>query len=390
MLGTDGSVPRAPAMLKLDIAWPISSEMKRRKLSLEELPPVMLALVGVLGIGPMGVYRLLEGDYVIAAFDFGFVAGFVAILWAVYVKRAIRAASIAMALIAITTAVVSVRVRGGDQVVWMYPALVALFYLMKPKEAAVSSVIAMALVMPAIFGDRSFGEVLVLIASLAVTICLSVAFSALTWEQRRELRARTLIDPLTGAGNRRALTEDLEGRIAKAKGDEENFVLIMLDVDHFKSVNDQHGHATGDTVLQTIAKTLRENIGPQDAFYRVGGEEFIIVSGGTGLAGASKLAETLRITIAETVLRKPASKDTFSVTASFGLAEYGRQESMDSLYKRADDALYEAKRSGRNCLHSSERTVSLSGTANYLALPRVLGELVDEDAEDTQSFSEAS
>ncbi|MEO1593637.1 MAG: GGDEF domain-containing protein [Pseudomonadota bacterium] len=342
--------------------------MVGRKLTLEELPPVMLALSGIAGIGPMGIYRLFQGDFVIALVDAFAVTGFVLIAWSVYVKRAVRIASICMALVAVTAAVTSVSIKGGSQVVWMYPALVALFYLMKPKEAAVAAVVAIAIVLPVIFDGRPVGESAAYLASFGVTICLSVAFAALTAEQRRELHTASLSDALTGVGNRRALDDTLDRAIAVAPRTDDPFVLIMLDIDHFKSVNDAHGHTIGDRVLAEIAQTIQGHARPTDACFRAGGEEFVIVASASSLVQAQKLAERLRVAITELEFPATGATSPFGVTASFGLAEHRAGETRDALYKRADDALYEAKRSGRNRLHISERTASLSGTATHEAL----------------------
>lgn len=360
--------------------------MVRRKLTLEELPPVMLALSGIAGIGPMGIYRLFQGDYAVAIVDAIAVIGFLAIAWSVYVKRAVRVASICMGLLAITAAVTSVSIKGGSQVVWMYPALVALFYLMKPKEAAVASVVAIAIVMPVLFDGRPVGEAAVYLASFGVTICLSVAFAALTAEQRRELQTASLMDPLTSVGNRRALDDTLDAAIAAAPRQDVPFVLIMLDIDHFKTVNDAHGHTIGDRVLCEIADTIQGHARPTDACFRAGGEEFVIVAGASSLVQAQKLAERLRIAITELEFSAPGH--TFGVTASFGLAEHRAGETRDALYKRADDALYEAKRSGRNRLHVSERTVSLSGTATCEAL--TIDDMDSTNDSDAADVSEAS
>ncbi len=360
--------------------------MGLRKLTLEELPPVMLALSGIVGIGPMGIYRLVQGEYVIAVIDALAVIGFAAIAWSVYVKRAVRVASVCMALLAISAAVASVSMKGGEQVVWMYPALVALFYLLRPREAAAASLIAIVIVLPVIFDGRTAGQAAVYLASFLVTICLSVAFAALAAEQRRELETASLLDPLTGAGNRRALDDALDVVTRAADRDGEPFVLIMLDIDHFKSVNDAHGHAAGDQVLCQVAEAIAAIIRPCDASFRAGGEEFVVIAAGATLEQAQKLAERLRIAIAELRYTSADLTAPIEVTASLGLAEYLEGETRDSLYKRADDALYEAKRSGRNRLHLSERTISLSGTATHAALKAAREK---EDGSEPE-FSEAS
>lgn len=329
----------------------------------------MLALSGILGIGPMVVYRLFEGSYAVAAVNIVVVLGFAAIIWSIYVHHAVRLASVCMALLAISAAVTTINMRGGDQVVWIYPASVAMFYLLKPKEAIVVSVIAVALIMPVFLDGRETGSIAILLASLAVTISLSVAFAAMTAAQRRELQATTLLDPLTGAGNRRALDSTLDAAIETARSEDIGFVLIMLDIDHFKLVNDVHGHGVGDLVLCDVARIVSENIRSADTCFRAGGEEFVVIAHATDLQHARRLAERLRVAVHESHYELAAGSANVSVTASFGLAEYLPGETRDAILKRTDDALYEAKRSGRNRLHFSQRTVSLSGTASYEALP---------------------
>ncbi|MEM9529361.1 MAG: GGDEF domain-containing protein [Pseudomonadota bacterium] len=306
----------------------------------------------------MAVFRLLEGSYVIALVDALAVFGFASIAWLVYAKRSVRVASVCMAMVAVITAVTSVSLRGGNQVIWMYPATIALFYLLKPKEAAMTSVIAILAVLPVVLRLPDPGHTAIFLASLAVTISLSIAFAALTAEQQRELHAITLMDPLTGTGNRRAMDGTLSQVIAQAQSDNQPFVLMMLDLDHFKSVNDVHGHVAGDEVLREVAATIKANIRPTDSCFRAGGEEFVIVAAGATLKQASKLAERLRVAISETPYGGADGADTFYVTASLGLAEYTQGETRDALYKRADDALYEAKRLGRNRLHMGEAEVN--------------------------------
>lgn len=342
--------------------------MMARKLTLEELPPVMLAFSGILGIGPMVIYRLFEGSYAIAAVNAVAVIAFAIIAWSIYVKRAVRVASVCMALVAISAAVTTISIRGGDQIIWMYPATIALFYLLKPKEAAIASLIAIAIITPIILEGRDSERIAIYLASLAVTISLSVAFAVVTAAQRKDLHATTLRDPLTGVGNRRALDTMLDAAVTQSRANSTSFVLIMLDIDHFKTVNDKHGHAIGDLVLCNIAKAVLANIRPTDACFRAGGEEFVVLAPATELQHAHRLAERLRIAIHKMSHAAPGISKALRVTASFGLAEYREGETRDSLYKRADDALYEAKRSGRNRLHASDGTVSLSGTASYPAL----------------------
>ena len=120
----------------------------------------------------------------------------------------------------------------------------------------------------------------------------------------------------------------------------------MADIDFFKRINDNYGHAVGDQVLKNFTETLRGQLRQGDWLGRIGGEEFVIVLANASLETAKNLAERLRIAVSEQACCIEDNRIT--VTASFGLAMFDGQESLDQLLERADEALYRAKRSGRN------------------------------------------
>ncbi len=161
-----------------------------------------------------------------------------------------------------------------------------------------------------------------------------------------ELRRIAQTDHLTGASTRRGFYRDMEKAIAQYKRNATPASLLLLDIDHFKHVNDTYGHSSGDLVLQTVADRLRKQLRPTDVLGRLGGEEFGILLLGTGLETAAKIAERSR-GLLETVV--VAHDPPLQVTASFGVATAGpRCLSPEQLLASADEALYEAKRGGRN------------------------------------------
>ena len=155
-------------------------------------------------------------------------------------------------------------------------------------------------------------------------------------------------DPLTGLFNRRYLDTHAKALAEQASTAGTPLSTLVMDIDHFKSVNDTHGHAAGDSVLREFAQRLRGNTRGIDLVCRLGGEEFIVVMPDTPMWRARQIAERLRSCVAsEPFLVGGATKVT--VTASVGLATLERPgESMDALFARADQALYAAKREGRN------------------------------------------
>ncbi|MEY5097428.1 MAG: hypothetical protein RJA36_147 [Pseudomonadota bacterium] len=171
-----------------------------------------------------------------------------------------------------------------------------------------------------------------------------------TEELRRQKEAAehaARIDPLTGLFNRRAFTEAAEFEIRQAQRYDQPLALIVIDLDHFKAINDNLGHATGDAVLQAFARLIAQGVREVDLTARLGGEEFVLLLPSTGAAAAAQVAQRLCEAVAASPL--PVEGRRLSYTASFGVAELdARQPRLDVLLERADAALYLAKRRGRN------------------------------------------
>ncbi|MDX1464263.1 MAG: diguanylate cyclase [Halomonas sp.] len=179
-----------------------------------------------------------------------------------------------------------------------------------------------------------------------------------------ELERQATLDHLTGAYNRRAFDAALRQAICQAELSDETFSLLIFDIDHFKHVNDRHGHDTGDAILKQLADRVADNLRSTDILSRWGGEEFTILLPDTRLRGTRIFAERLRGQIAESRL------NGLSVTLSMGVTEYRPGDDMDSMLSRADEALYRAKSAGRNCVMVDEGTVADAGvvieeTARY-------------------------
>ncbi len=146
------------------------------------------------------------------------------------------------------------------------------------------------------------------------------------------------IDPLTGLGNRRALDETLHSQFAMMQRYDACFTVAMFDIDHFKRINDTQGHLQGDRILEEVAKILDDYVRETDVVARYGGEEFVVVMPSTGLEGAAIFADRIRARI----------KEKMPVSISGGVAGAVKGDTTESLLARADQALYDAKRAGRN------------------------------------------
>jgi diguanylate cyclase (GGDEF)-like protein len=158
-------------------------------------------------------------------------------------------------------------------------------------------------------------------------------------------RGAAVIDPLTGMLNRKALATRVEELAQQSRVSGQPIGLIMGDIDHFKGVNDSHGHASGDAVLKDIAYTLRKHLRAFDLAYRIGGEEFLIVLPGAHARRCAGVAEELRQSIGASTFG-----DGVRLTMSFGVSASAAGTEFDypEVFTTADKALYEAKRHGRN------------------------------------------
>lgn len=165
-------------------------------------------------------------------------------------------------------------------------------------------------------------------------------------EQARELNRLAFIDELTEVGNRRSVEIRLRDLFSDPHGMGMPAGVLFIDVDHFKNFNDRHGHETGDRVLRAVAATLGTNLRTFDFVGRWGGEEFVVVTAATSLRDLQNLAERLRVLVERTELE--VDDQRLSVTVSIGGAIATVGDSDSSLVARADDHLYESKRTGRN------------------------------------------
>lgn len=205
----------------------------------------------------------------------------------------------------------------------------------------------------------------VAIRSWVVTTVLSGVLSLVAsyWVGRALLelyRAKSAVetlsrtDPLTGLPNRRAFFE------AAASAPVETMVLAIIDIDRFKNINDTHGHATGDEVIRSVARTMASELGPVGYVGRVGGEEFAVLSE----APVGHLYATVATFRARIAASPVTANGTVNVTISAGIARHRSGQTFDELYEEADLALYAAKAAGRNCIRLAKSTPAPDGEAD--------------------------
>jgi diguanylate cyclase (GGDEF)-like protein len=162
-------------------------------------------------------------------------------------------------------------------------------------------------------------------------------------EHQAKTEQKAYTDKLTKIYNRTKFDEILEEEIKNYKIDNTPFSIAIIDIDRFKDFNDNYGHLIGDEVLVTMANAVNENLRETDTFARWGGEEFVILFKNTSLNVAKTVSEKLKDLIKDT--KHPVAGN---ITASFGVTEYVDGDTIESIFKRCDDALYLAKNNGRN------------------------------------------
>ncbi|HSR66054.1 MAG TPA: GGDEF domain-containing protein [Xanthomonadaceae bacterium] len=320
----------------------------------------------VLGVTPFAFYRFATGNRVAGSIDLSIVACIaLAVLHAWRSGNAHRAASFAMAASLVGCLAIAT-LLGVSGLFWMYPTLLANFLLVGRRQAGIASVLALGFL--ALHGGAFASPVQawMFLSSAAVVVLFAFLFAHRTESQRQQLESLASHDPLTGACNRRAMERELRDAIDANRRDAVPFGLVLLDLDHFKRINDQHGHDAGDRVLVEFATLARLATRKSDRLFRFGGEEFVLLLPG---AGRGDLAE-----VAEKVRRRVAAQlrcGDQGVTVSIGAAALQPGETWHAWLSRADMALYRAKAEGR------DRVV----VADDAAAPRVRVAAGDEAAQ---------
>jgi diguanylate cyclase (GGDEF)-like protein len=228
-------------------------------------------------------------------------------------------------------------------VIWCYPVVVAVYLVLRRTAAAACSV-ALLVTIVALLG-RSAGADVAIRCATSLTLVIGVLHAMLldTEELERTLIEQAVTDPLTGAFNRRHLDACLRMVIERRNRTGEPASLLLIDVDHFKHINDACGHAAGDDVLRGLVRVIGGRMRTLDLLFRIGGEEFALLLAGAGHHDAIAVAEDLRLLVKDSRLL-----DGGAVSISVGVSELQRGQSGCAWLADADAAMYRAKRAGRN------------------------------------------
>jgi diguanylate cyclase (GGDEF)-like protein len=301
-----------------------------------------LSILAVVCLLPFAVHDFLKGRTALASAILGVVLAFAADGWAIRVRRKPPVPYVLL-IVPISGAIaLSIATQGVIGAFWCYPTVLFLFFVLTRRVATVTS-LALLLGGTAMVYHYLGARVAVrFAASLVLTIFIINVIQNVVRELQRRLMEQAITDPLTGAFNRRHMEERLGEALARGRR-RPPVSLLVIDIDHFKKVNDEHGHEAGDTVLKGLVSLVRQRVRAVDLVFRMGGEEFVVLLPDTAEDAALLMADKLRQSIAETTLL-----DGLVLTVSIGVGAAVAGDSVESWLKATDAALYAAKEAGRN------------------------------------------
>jgi len=302
-----------------------------------------MAFGGAFAILPFATMRIIQNEWLIAMVDFMLVIGMSMLGGYVYLSRSTKYTGIILSVLSLGGLCLVLYIKGPSLIYWAYPTMVGMYFVLAPRTAIILCLLAAAILTPLLAQQLETSIFIAIVMTLLVNNAFAYIFAVGKNRQRDQLALLVRTDPLTNTGNRRAFDEKLDDIIANVKRTPQSVSLALIDIDFFKRINDNFGHAAGDIVLINLVKLITTRIRETDGLYRLGGEEFVVVVNGADLSTAEKVSEELRYLIESTELL-----DAEKITVSLGTAEYHSDETARNWLSRADTALYEAKNSGRN------------------------------------------
>ena len=292
---------------------------------------------------PFAIYRLWTGNWAVAALDFVLVLGITCpVVYAWRTGNNVNAGRV-LVLIYSSGAVVSAELLGVVGLFWMYATILANFFLVGRRTATLITVLSLIILVLVGKGFENTAQIFSFVATSGLVSTLAFILANRTEAQRLELELLATRDALTGIYNRRAMTQELSIAVEVNKRHQGPISLIIFDLDNFKHINDERGHAEGDRVLVAFTELISQRTRSTDRFFRYGGEEFVLLMPAVGHTELLLIAEKLRQKISSE-LRSAGE----IVTVSLGAAELHAQEGWQDWLRRADAALYAAKSAGRN------------------------------------------
>ncbi len=301
------------------------------------------SILGALALFPLALLHLVGANWLMFGVNLVVGSAMLANAWALQRGRAPVVPFLALAFIMVLGVCTSVLRQGNYGVLWAYPAIFMFFFVLERRWALLLG--ALLLLGATAASSVSLGPLLAARVFMTVGLTLvmmNVVLNVVT-DLQKALEVQASTDPLTGAYNRRELQLHLARRVAPTSAAAPGDAMLAIDIDHFKDINDRHGHTVGDEVLCRLVATVQARKRASDLLFRTGGEEFVLLLPRVTLDAARQVAEELRLRLEQAVLL-PGDV----VTVSIGVSTLAPGQTAEAWFKAADAALYEAKRGGRN------------------------------------------
>ncbi|MDX1458506.1 MAG: GGDEF domain-containing protein [Marinobacter sp.] len=305
----------------------------------------MLGACAVLGITPFAVFRFWQGAVLAGVIDTLILTSIC--LTVIYAWRTgdTRRSGFVLALVAGGGAVAVATVLGESGLFWLFPSLITSFFLTAAVVAVLINLSTLAVLMLHGGAFGSLEQMWSFVTTAIVVSCCAYVFALRNETQRERLEHLASLDPLTGVKNRRSMDQELEAAVAAHSRNGQSYALALMDLDHFKKINDEFGHGIGDDVLVEFVGLLQANTRKSDQLFRFGGEEFVLLLPGVDEVGLQAVMNNL-----QQCLRRSLKSPAGIVTVSYGIALLRDHDDADSWLGRADEALYRAKENGRDCI----------------------------------------
>ena len=307
-----------------------------------------LNLLGSISIFPFAILRWHSGDITLAIVD-GIISitllGFFSYIFITRKTAIIKMLNAIFLAIALLT---SIAIKGQSQIFWVAPAIIAIHYLVPVKHARNINIVLLSIMLIIVFPHTDLIGFITILSTTTLTASLSFVMFRAYNNKQHELTLLATIDPLTASGNRRLLDTKLSEVIANQSREQYSICLILLDLDGFKEINDEYGHAVGDRILISVCNLVKEHTRVLDSLYRYGGDEFIIAPLNMDLKTAKHLAEKIR-----NIVENHKFISDIKLTLSIGVSEYNIYDTAESWINRADTSLYKAKNDGRNKVYGA-------------------------------------
>ena len=326
--------------------WDAEDRRRFRRKFRDDYQFAMVVLFGALAalvVSGFVIYRYLFGFYFGGTVNLLIVLAILLVLYyAIRGGRTSRAGRF-FVIVVVLGCIASTALFGRTGILWGYVVLWINFLLAGRRFALAANLILMSVLIVETSLFRSILEGVTYIITALMVTTFGYIFAARLARYQDQLEQLALQDPLTFAGNRRMMRRDLNAAISSKRRSGRDYTLVLLDLDHFKSINDGYGHETGDRALREFADLVREHIRAEDGFYRFGGEEFVLLLPDHGAGTAMDAARSLHARISGRLVYEGAS-----LRFSAGVAVLGDDEDWPEWLTRADRAMYRAKKAGRN------------------------------------------